>query len=135
MNLVWAGTRLRTYELADRYLDEGLFFFYWYGDHRDLHSFPTRRSSDLDGRPDARAIELLLAPQGPRQDLVRRGRHREVERGDDALPQVVVQLLLELRGDLLRAGHDQVVEAPPLEEPQQHLGHVLQVLLPVLVDV
>src|SRR5689334_23395408 len=29
------------------------FFFYWYGDHRDLHSFPTRRSSDLRsaGRP------------------------------------------------------------------------------------
>src|SRR5439155_16586401 len=24
-----------------------LFFFYWPGDHRDLHSFPTRRSSDL----------------------------------------------------------------------------------------
>src|SRR6266498_5288327 len=23
------------------------FFFYLYGDHRDLHSFPTRRSSDL----------------------------------------------------------------------------------------
>src|SRR5215207_10470971 len=23
-----------------------LFFFQWYGDHRDLHSFPTRRSSD-----------------------------------------------------------------------------------------
>src|SRR5579884_4378704 len=27
-------------------LDEE-FFFYLYGDHRDLHSFPTRRSSDL----------------------------------------------------------------------------------------
>src|SRR5690606_41943169 len=26
------------------------FFFYRYGDHRDLHSFPTRRSSDLDVR-------------------------------------------------------------------------------------
>src|SRR5207249_11819960 len=25
----------------------GLFFFYCYGAHRDLHSFPTRRSSDL----------------------------------------------------------------------------------------
>ena len=25
-----------------------LFFFYCYGDHRDLHSFPTRRSSDLN---------------------------------------------------------------------------------------
>src|SRR5438105_13983724 len=24
------------------------FFFYGYGDTRDLHSFPTRRSSDLD---------------------------------------------------------------------------------------
>src|SRR5437899_11016831 len=24
-----------------------VFFFYCYGDHRDLHSFPTRRSSDL----------------------------------------------------------------------------------------
>src|SRR5690606_41814869 len=23
-------------------------FFYWFGDHPDLHSFPTRRSSDLD---------------------------------------------------------------------------------------
>src|SRR5262249_61953207 len=32
------------------------FFFYSYGAHRDLHSFPTRRSSDLvyplDGRHD-----------------------------------------------------------------------------------
>ena len=26
------------------------FFFKWYGDHRDLHSFPTRRSSDLKAR-------------------------------------------------------------------------------------
>src|SRR5206468_12774918 len=25
------------------------FFFFCYGDHRDLHSFPTRRSSDLSG--------------------------------------------------------------------------------------
>src|SRR6266513_4139448 len=25
-----------------------LFFFLRYGDHRDLHSFPTRRSSDLE---------------------------------------------------------------------------------------
>src|SRR5438477_6160522 len=27
-----------------------LFFFQGYGDHRDLHSFPTRRSSDLRPR-------------------------------------------------------------------------------------
>src|SRR5437899_9488064 len=32
------------------HLDLGMFFvflFYWFGGHRDLHSFPTRRSSDL----------------------------------------------------------------------------------------
>src|SRR5947207_12731921 len=28
-------------------LFDSIFFFYWYGHHRDLHSFPTRRSSDL----------------------------------------------------------------------------------------
>src|SRR5947209_15503702 len=28
-----------------------LFFFYWWGAHRDLHSFPTRRSSDLACSP------------------------------------------------------------------------------------
>src|SRR5687767_13246441 len=28
-----------------------IFYFYSYGDHRDLHSFPTRRSSDLRQRP------------------------------------------------------------------------------------
>src|SRR5204863_9030340 len=33
------------------------FFFYCYGDHRDLHSFPTRRSSDLS----------LAATQGQRR--------------------------------------------------------------------
>src|SRR5437879_9979037 len=29
------------------------FFFYCYRDHRDLHSFPTRRSSDLPTWPSA----------------------------------------------------------------------------------
>src|SRR5690348_18458512 len=34
----------------------GIFFFQWHGAHRDLHSFPTRRSSDL-----------IAAAQGARQ--------------------------------------------------------------------
>src|SRR5690606_42158727 len=34
------------------------FFFKLYGDHRDLHSFPTRRSSDLDS--EWKAIENKL---------------------------------------------------------------------------
>src|SRR5476649_1239685 len=37
------------------------FFFYRYGDHRDLHSFPTRRSSDLDVRTLAQATRLKEA--------------------------------------------------------------------------
>src|SRR3546814_1800731 len=50
-----------------------LFFFEWYGDHRDLHvlthSFPTRRSSDLLAehhrlRPDCRGAHRLRRP-GP----------------------------------------------------------------------
>src|SRR5687768_17707542 len=35
------------------------FFFYRSGDHRDLHSFPTRRSSDL-----AKQVGLVPVPPG-----------------------------------------------------------------------
>src|SRR5690242_21242234 len=39
------------------------FFFYRSGDHRDLHSFPTLRSSDLEGPMDWRSIvrEMTVA--------------------------------------------------------------------------
>ena len=41
------------------------FFFEWSADHQELHSFPTRRSSDLldecpDGNVDAREAEKSL---------------------------------------------------------------------------
>src|SRR5204862_7139000 len=46
-----------------------LFFFYLYGDHRDLHSFPTRRSSDLAGRggaPDRpHGLRCAASPRRP----------------------------------------------------------------------
>src|SRR5438093_13774933 len=35
------------------------FFFNSHGAHRDLHSFPTRRSSDLDEEPKKRVIHGL----------------------------------------------------------------------------
>src|SRR5436190_17694488 len=38
-----------------------VFFFYGYVHHRDLHSFPTRRSSDLDDR-DLMPVALRLQP-------------------------------------------------------------------------
>src|SRR5687768_18561709 len=36
-----------------------LFFFYCNGGHRDLHSFPTRRSSDLPVRRRSRVLRRL----------------------------------------------------------------------------
>src|SRR5688572_31656592 len=45
-------------------------FFYGYGDHRDLHSFPTRRSSDLPPELElARALacehdRVAIRPEG-----------------------------------------------------------------------
>src|SRR5438445_7987848 len=42
------------------------FFFLLYGDHRDLHSFPTRRSSDLQtGGFIARGRVLFVASANP----------------------------------------------------------------------
>src|SRR5690348_17550063 len=41
-------------------------FFYWYGAHRDLHSFPTRRSSDLHlmmSWADALSTITVVSPQ------------------------------------------------------------------------
>src|SRR5437870_8067852 len=38
------------------------FFFYSYTDHRDLHSFPTRRSSDLSNLADPPTAHMLEIP-------------------------------------------------------------------------
>src|SRR5438552_16130386 len=38
------------------------FFFYCSGDHRDLHSFPTRRSSDLVGMAVMGLANVFLLP-------------------------------------------------------------------------
>src|SRR6266849_1060251 len=43
----------------EHFADAPLFFFYWYGDHRDLHSFPTRRSSDLQATGAGRRSLIL----------------------------------------------------------------------------
>src|SRR5690349_5360919 len=55
------------------------FFFYRSGDHRDLHSFPTRRSSDL--RPERRGPGIPLRSRGR---LLPPARHR---RGPGRRPQ------------------------------------------------
>src|SRR5947209_14706056 len=64
------------------------FFFYRYADHRDLHSFPTRRSSDLDMRtnfrPIARAMDrpsdVFPTPGGPTRQRIGPSRDRKSTR-------------------------------------------------------
>src|SRR5438270_3184246 len=54
------------------------FFYYCSGDHRDLHSFPTRRSSDLDApaepTPPYRTVvvnDQVLDPEGQKMSKSR----------------------------------------------------------------
>src|SRR5437879_9390923 len=59
------------------YLSFHFFFFSYYGAHPDLHSFPTRRSSDLCGwgKP-ARRISQTVCP-APEGSGHARGRRRD----------------------------------------------------------
>src|SRR5436305_11029293 len=69
------------------------FFFYFYGDRRDLHSFPTRRSSDLGGvrrgGPDG------AGRGGDRPAAVPAGRSEEHTSELQSRPHLVCRLLLE----------------------------------------
>src|SRR4030066_1068608 len=55
-----------------------LFFFKCYGDHRDLHSFPTRRSSDLGSsvRPSAPSTSGTIRSTCTRRTTTRSPRAR-----------------------------------------------------------
>src|SRR5437773_12138531 len=71
-----------------------VFFFYWSGHHRDLHSFPTRRSSDLLVGGLAHAIERVV---GARRHVGRRQRARSEEHTSELQSHhdLVCRLLLE----------------------------------------
>src|SRR5690348_18205297 len=81
-------------------LDLGIFFFFHcYGDPRDLHSFPTRRSSDLAG---AAAHEPALKGPRPRDpdrrhrpDLIAYDRSEEHTSELQSPVHLVCRLLLE----------------------------------------
>src|SRR5690242_21875726 len=66
-----------------------VFFFYCYGDHRDLHSFPTRRSSDLPGPLTRAGCEHMKGPKvvKPCFHLARlRGNFWRIRRERDSIP-------------------------------------------------
>src|SRR3546814_11229774 len=78
-----------------------VFFFERYGDHRDLHvrthSFPTRRSSDLEARPSPPPAPVTMATR-PSKLIVRMNSQ---SRGPDGLP-MKTGPSLAVRGALAR---------------------------------
>src|SRR5690348_11008746 len=46
--------------LEKKKTNNAVFYVYVYGDHRDLHSFPTRRSSDLNRRAASNERAVLV---------------------------------------------------------------------------
>src|SRR5690606_41526810 len=85
------------------------FFFYSYGDHRDLHSFPTRRSSDLTGprRPRSRcsggapapATSTTSRPAARRPSATLRRRSEEHTSELQSRENLVCRLLLEKKNN------------------------------------
>src|SRR5262245_62536959 len=75
-------------------------FFYCVGAHRALHSFPTRRSSDLRGRSGWRRStpnRRKAAPRSPAPSCARRSSPRSEEHTSElqSLRHLVCRLLLE----------------------------------------
>src|SRR5439155_21699104 len=74
------------------------FFFYCPVDHRDLHSFPTRRSSDLTSCESSRAVRSASrrrAKRGSRSNVGARSRSEEHTSELQSRGHLVCRLLLE----------------------------------------
>src|SRR5205814_7134155 len=92
--------------------------FYTYGNHRDLHSFPTRRSSDL---VDEKLVEhsrrlggLMLA---------------EMERWEDEIP-----IVSDVRGKGLMIGMDLIVPRTRSEEHTSELQSLRHLVCRLLLE-
>src|SRR5438270_7160081 len=73
------------------------FYFSWYGDHRVLHSFPTRRSSDLSRLSRWRSDARRGTSDGDRASSIvpRRARSEEHTSELQSQSNLVCRLLLE----------------------------------------
>src|SRR5699024_12550858 len=72
------------------------FFFYCSGDHRDLHSFPTRRSSDLRWRSSHHDMKRLPAAVSAARPCVRQNARSEEHTSElQSRFDLVCRLLLE----------------------------------------
>ena len=86
-------------------------------------------------RPEAGQAQLVEARPGRLQDLLGRGRADiDVDVAGEPLPEVVVQLRLEVGDDLVGPAEDEALERPTLEEAHQRLGGVPEVVVLLLLD-
>src|SRR5207249_9782008 len=70
-----------------------LFFFHRSAHHRDLHSFPTRRSSDLEHADGVKRLEFLMTQ---RDDLV--AARNSLQQAAREIDQTAKQLFLDAFG-------------------------------------
>src|SRR5206468_12346830 len=91
--------------LLHYYLFTTFFLFYCAGHHRDLHSFPTRRSSDLPGAFGGSAIEFAVR-------LDHEGSAATVDRAPHQLmPDKLrgsVRAIADRKSTRLNSSHDQI---------------------------
>src|SRR5437899_5496228 len=113
--------------MSTTHLSSRVFFFQWYGDLRDLHSFPTRRSSDL-GRAAhlaqhlAPVVELQALAVGEDAEMGIRARRSEEHTSElQSLRHLVCRLLLEKKKVRAEAiFRTRQAQRCPLHLPQQH---------------
>src|SRR5205085_11210153 len=85
------------------------FFFHCHCTHRDLHSFPTRRSSDLYGRQEADAPEVDAEHgDAAAEEAVERAQHRSVAPERDREVGVVVDNPEDRKSTRLNSSHSQI---------------------------
>src|SRR5437867_13422894 len=91
--------RCRAYRATSMIISRCMFSFFFYcsGAHRDLHSFPTRRSSDLTAESRRHGIEIIRETVGARVELCAVGIVRSEEHTSELQSpyDLVCRLLLE----------------------------------------
>src|SRR5438552_8640824 len=103
------------------------FFFQLYGDHRDLHSFPTRRSSDLRALLCADEYTHPAHSPGPPAvvlPVMAYGRSEEHTSELQSPDHLVCRLLLEKKKMQEQARHNQLFSV--LAFPYNHHGGIVK---------
>src|SRR5207249_8681334 len=82
-----------------------LFFFHRSAHHRDLHSFPTRRSSDLEHADEVKRLEFLMTQ---RDDLL--AARNSLQQAAREIDQTAKQLFLDAFGKVRERSEEHTSE-------------------------